>query len=62
MKVAIYARVSTEEQVLENQIPVIETWAINRGWEIVKVYAEDATAWKAGHQKEFAQLLKDARL
>jgi len=62
LKVAIYARVSTEEQVLENQIPVIETWAINRGWEIVKVYAEDATAWKAGHQKEFAQLLKDARL
>lgn len=62
MKVAIYARVSTDEQTLENQIPVLEKWAKERGWEIVKIYAEDATAWKAGHQKEFAQLLKDARM
>lgn len=61
IKAAIYARVSTDEQHTENQIPVLEDWAKKRGWEIVKVYAEDATAWKAGHQKELAQLIKDAR-
>ena len=61
MKVAIYARVSTDEQHTENQIPVLENWAKQRGWEVVRTYAEDDTAWKAGHQKELAQLLKDAR-
>jgi DNA invertase Pin-like site-specific DNA recombinase len=62
LKVAIYARVSTEEQHKENQTPVLEEWARSRGWEIAKVYGEDATSWKAGHQKELAQLLKDARM
>jgi DNA invertase Pin-like site-specific DNA recombinase len=61
LKVVIYARVSTDEQHTENQIPVLEAWAKQRGWEVVRIYAEDATAWKAGHQKELAQLIKDAR-
>jgi putative DNA-invertase from lambdoid prophage Rac len=59
MKAAIYARVSTEEQTTDNQIPVLEKWAKARGWEIIKIYSEEASAWRAGHQKELA--LKDTR-
>ena len=62
MKVAIYCRVSTDEQHKENQLPVLEEWSKNRGWEVARIYQEDETAWKAGHQKELAELLKDARL
>ena len=61
MKVAIYARVSTDEQSAENQIPVLEQWAKQRGWEVCKVVKEDGSAWKAGHQPGLAQLTKDAR-
>jgi DNA invertase Pin-like site-specific DNA recombinase len=61
-RVVIYTRVSTDEQHKENQLPVLEEWAKNRGWEVIKVYQEDESAWKAGHQKELAQLLKDARM
>ena len=60
MKVAIYARVSTEEQTTDNQLPALYKLAENRGWEVVKVYTEEASAWKAGHQKELKALLKDA--
>jgi DNA invertase Pin-like site-specific DNA recombinase len=61
MKAAIYARVSTEEQTVENQLPVLEQFARTRGWEISQVYSENVSAWKAGHQTEFSRLLHDAR-
>jgi len=32
MKVAIYARVSTDEQTEQNQVSILEVWANNRGW------------------------------
>ena len=54
MKVAIYCRVSTDEQTTENQIPPLEKYAHDEGWQIVKIYAENDTAWKAGHQKELS--------
>ncbi len=60
-KAVIYARVSTEEQHTENQIPVLENWAKQRGWEVIGISSEEESAWKAGHQRELAQLLKDAR-
>jgi putative DNA-invertase from lambdoid prophage Rac len=62
MKVAIYARVSTEDQTPENQVRELEDWIKRRGWEIVNVYRENETAWKAGHQKEWARLKADARM
>ena len=60
MRVAIYARVSTEDQCVENQIPALEEMASRNNWEIVKVYQEEVSAWKAGHQAELKQLLIDA--
>jgi len=62
MKVAIYARVSTEDQTTENQIWELEQWAGRRGWQVVDIYRENETAWKSGHQKQWARLKQDARL
>ena len=62
MKVAIYARVSTEDQTTENQVRELEEWIKRRGWEIVTIYRENESAWKAGHQKEWARLKADARM
>lgn len=71
LRAAIYARVSTDEQTYDNQIPYLREWAgqlrfntageIARPLEIVKVYAEDASAWDAGRQVELGNLIKDAK-
>lgn len=60
MKAAVYIRVSTEEQHVENQLLQIKELAKAKRWQIVKVYAEEETAWKAGHQHQLAQAFKDA--
>ena len=62
MKVCIYSRVSTNEQDAENQSTVFTGWAIQREFDIVNIYSEEETAWKAGHQQELAHLLDDARM
>lgn len=59
-KVCIYSRVSTCRQDTENQSMILTEWAKQRDWEIVKVYEECESAWKAGHQAELAQLKVDA--
>src|SRR3990172_8551682 len=61
MKVAIYARVSTDQQHTDNQVIALDKWARDRGWEVVDHYTEDETAWKAGHQAELARLKVCAR-
>ncbi len=61
MKVALYLRVSTTEQNVDNQLPALEAYADSRGWQIVEVYQENESAWKYGHQKELARLLAEIR-
>lgn len=61
MKAALYLRVSTSEQETANQLPSLEDYARRQGFEIVQVYNENETAWKAGHQAELARLYEDAR-
>ena len=60
MKVSIYIRVSTTEQSVENQLPVLEKWIVDRGYELVEVYSEAESAWKAGHQHELVKLKQSA--
>lgn len=60
-KVAIYSRVSTTEQEIENQLMTLKALARSRGFEVVKVYQEEESAWRAGRQRELARLVKDAR-
>ena len=61
MKVCIYSRVSTIDQNTVNQSAVLSEWAEQRGYEVVKVYEEEDSAWKAGHQRVLATLVVDAR-
>ena len=61
MKAVIYSRVSTEEQTTANQVDVLSSWAKQREYILVGKYQEQESAWKAGHQKELARLLYDAR-
>lgn len=61
MKVAIYCRVSTDEQKLENQMPALEAWCKSNNAEIARIYSENDTAWKLNHQAELARLLDDIR-
>jgi len=58
-KVIIYLRVSTAEQTVENQLPVLQKWVTDRGYELVEVYSENESAWHSGHQRELARLFSD---
>ena len=62
MKVCIYCRVSTGDQDTANQLGVLTDWADQRGFGVFKIYEEEESAWKAGHQKKLSALLADARL
>ena len=61
MKAALYLRVSTTEQNVDNQLPALEAYAESRGWQIVETYRENESAWRAGHQRELVRLLADIR-
>ena len=61
MKAAVYLRVSSNEQSTDNQYPALEAYAKNRSYEIVRVYEEEESAWKSGHQRELANLMADAK-
>ena len=58
-KVIVYLRVSTTEQTTENQLPALEQWIQDRGYELVRVYQESMSAWRTGRQKELARLLAE---
>lgn len=59
--VALYARVSTDEQTEQNQIPILEQFAKQRGYEIVEVYRDTGSAWQKSDQKELTRLQENAR-
>jgi putative DNA-invertase from lambdoid prophage Rac len=61
VKVAIYARVSTDEQTDLNQTLILQEWAKAREFEVVEIYKDVGTAWKADQsdQKELRRLLED---
>jgi putative DNA-invertase from lambdoid prophage Rac len=60
MKVAIYARVSTDEQTEQNQLNILEKWAGDRGWEIIDRYCDVGSAWQTkGDRDELNRLLTD---
>jgi DNA invertase Pin-like site-specific DNA recombinase len=62
MKVAIYVRVSTNEQTTENQIRELTDWAGRAGHEIAHVFDDNGISGAKGrqHRKEFDKLLKGA--
>lgn len=63
MRVAIYARVSTDEQTTENQYADIRRWLESRNVpdDSITWYKENESAWKLNHQAELSRLLRDLR-
>jgi len=61
MNVAIYARVSTKEQKIENQLPQLREYCKNRGFEIYKEYIDEGQSGTNENRPAFNQLLEDAR-
>ena len=57
-KAAIWARVSTDRQHDDNQIPDLERLCQHRGWEITRRYEiADASAYKGEHRRAFSVLV-----
>jgi DNA invertase Pin-like site-specific DNA recombinase len=58
-KVAIYCRVSTSKQDLENQLQLLQTVSQQRGYEVYRIY-QDIVSGKQEARKEFQEMLDDA--
>ena len=43
IRTALYARVSTQDQTLENQLPALRDYAAARGWEVVAEFTDEAS-------------------
>lgn len=60
-RAAIWLRVSTEEQTAANQLPALERMAAERGYEVVKTYTVEASAFKGRHNPALAQVVAAGR-
>jgi len=60
-KVALYTRVSTEEQHPENQIEQLKTFCSEQNFKVEKIYI-DKMSGRVTDRPQFQQMLKDARL
>ena len=62
MRVAIYARVSSETQDYEMRLQELQALADRSGYEVVEIYAEKISGAKANADRpELKRLMKDAR-
>ena len=61
MNIAAYLRVSSDEQTVTNQLQPVKDWCLAHWWPDPEIYAENESAWRAGHQKQLARLLDDIR-
>ena len=62
LRVAFYARVSTDEQTTENQLRELRAVGVRAGWEIVDKYVDHGISGAKGRsgRPEFDRLQKDA--
>ncbi len=63
MRAALYLRVSTDEQTVENQCGRLKALAAARGWPLVAVYADEGISGAKGREgrPQVGLMLKDAR-
>ena len=59
-RAVLYLRVSKTDQHPENQLEPLKQFCKERELEIVAIYQENSTAWQAGHQPHWKQLVADA--
>lgn len=62
VKAAIWARVSTSEQETGNQVEQLRQWAQNRGFEVVREWELEESAWNGAHRVQLNEALQSARL
>lgn len=61
MKLALYARVSTEDQSVENQLPILREFALRGNHEIYKEYIDQSQSGLKESRPAFDEMLKDMR-
>jgi DNA invertase Pin-like site-specific DNA recombinase len=61
-RAAIYVRVSTDKQTVENQVAALRQIAERRGWEVVEQYSDAGISGAKGRDRRpgLDQMLKDA--
>jgi len=61
-RAAIYVRVSTDKQTINNQVKVLREIAERRGWEVVEQYSDAGVSGSKGRESRpgLDQMLKDA--
>jgi DNA invertase Pin-like site-specific DNA recombinase len=59
-RVALYARVSTDGQTVENQLGELNAVAVRHGWQVTQVYSDQGISGTKGREArpEFDKLLK----
>ena len=62
-RAAIYVRVSTDKQTIENQVAALHQVAERRGWEVVEQYHDAGISGSKGRDKRpgLDQMLNDAQ-
>ena len=60
-KCAIYSRVSTSEQNLENQVELLKSLSTEQNCKVYRIY-RDTMSGGSANRPQFQQMLKDARL
>ena len=61
MKVAIYTRVSTGQQTVENQRLELHRYVEARGWSGYREYSDQGFSGKSARRPALEELLADAR-
>jgi len=56
MKVAIYARVSTDKQEVENQIKKLKEYVVLREWELVDIFQDEAISGKKASRPQLNKM------
>lgn len=58
MRIALYARVSTEDQNVAQQVNYLKQWCVNQGYDVVKVIMdEESGCLSLTDRKQFRKLL-----
>ena len=61
-RAAIYVRVSTDKQTVENQVTALRQIAERRGWQVIEQYSDAGISGAKGRdgRPDLDQMLKDA--
>ena len=60
-RVALYVRVSTKEQTVENQILPLKEYAQARGWTVVEVFSDAGVSGAKDHRPALNRMMEAAR-